>query len=40
MTKLEDLILIAQNIPYIEPISQNTNEWTSDELIYKSINIF
>lgn len=39
MTKLEELIVIAQNIPYIEPTSQNTNEWSSDELIYKSINI-
>ena len=39
MTKLEELMIIAQNIPYIEPSSQNSDEWTSDELIYKSIHI-
>lgn len=37
MTKLEELIILAQNIPYIEPISQKLDEWSSDELIYKSI---
>lgn len=39
MTKLEELMIIAQNIPYIEPSSQNSDEWSSDELIYKSIHI-
>jgi len=39
MTKLVDMIVIAQNVPYYEPISQNIDEWTSDELLYKSINI-
>ena len=39
MTKLEELIILAQNIPYIEPISQKLDEWSSDELIYKSIHI-
>ena len=40
MTKLEELMIIAQNIPYIEPSSQNSDEWSSDELIYKSIHIY
>jgi len=39
MTKLVDMIVIAQNVPYVEPISQNIDDWTSDELLYKSINI-
>jgi len=39
MTKLVDMIVIAQNVPYYEPISQNIDEWTSDELLYKSIKI-
>lgn len=39
MPKLEELMIIAQNISYIEPSSQNSDEWTSDELIYKSIHI-
>lgn len=39
MTKLVDMIVIAQTVPYVEPISQNIDEWTSDELLFKSINI-
>jgi hypothetical protein len=39
MTKLVDMIVAAQNVPYYEPISQNIDEWTTDELLYKSINI-
>jgi hypothetical protein len=39
MTKLEDLIIIAQNTPYIEPTIENIDEWSSEELLYKSINI-
>jgi len=39
MTKLVDMIVIAQNVHYVEPISQNIDDWTSDELLYKSINI-
>lgn len=39
MTKLVDMINIAYNVPYYKPYSQNTDEWTSDELLYESINI-
>ena len=39
MTKLEEMIIIAQNIPYIEPTSTNIDEWTSMELLHKSIHI-
>lgn len=39
MTKLVELILIAQNIPYVEPNSQTIDNWTSDELVFKSIHI-
>ena len=39
MTKLVELIIIAQNIPYIEPQSENMDEWSSDELVFKSIQI-
>lgn len=39
MTKLAELIIIAQNIPYIEPQSENMDEWSSDELVFKSIYI-
>jgi hypothetical protein len=39
MTKLEDLIVVAQNITYIEPINENIDEWSNDELLYKSIHI-
>ena len=39
MAKLVELIIIAQNIPYIEPQSENMDEWTSDELVFKSIYI-
>jgi hypothetical protein len=39
MTKLEDLIIIAQQIPYVEPSPVNIDEWSNDELLYKSINI-
>ena len=39
MTKLAELIIIAQNIPYVEPSSLNMEQWTSDELDFKSIHI-
>ena len=39
MAKLVELIIIAQNIPYIEPQSENMDEWSSDELVFKSIYI-
>ena len=39
MAKLAELIEKAKCIKYIEPKSQNIEEWTSDELVFKSINI-
>jgi len=39
MTKLVELIAIAENIPYIAPINPNIDDWTSDELLYESIHI-
>ena len=39
MTKLVDMITIAYNIRYIAPSNPNVDEWTSDELLYKSIHI-
>ena len=39
MTKLVELIAIAENIPYIALINPNIDDWTSDELLYESIHI-
>jgi len=39
MTKLVDIIAFARTIQYTEPHNPNVDEWTSDELLYKSINI-
>ena len=39
MTKLVDMIAFARNIRYIEPRNPNVDEWTSDDLLYKSIHI-
>ena len=39
MTKLVDMIAIAYTVPYIAPSNPNVDEWTSDELLYKSIHI-
>jgi len=39
MTKLVDMIAFARTIQYIEPHNPNVDTWTSDELLYKSINI-
>ena len=39
MTKLVELIAIAENIPYTAPTNPNIDEWTSDELLYESIHI-
>lgn len=39
MTKLLELIIIAQNTPYIAPNSENVEDWTSDELVFKSIQL-
>ena len=39
MTKLVDMIAFARNIRYIEPDNPNVDEWTSDDLLYKSIHI-
>lgn len=37
--KLVDLIKYAKAINYIEPSSQNSDEWSHDELVFKSIKI-
>ena len=39
MTKLADMIVIAENVPYVGPVNTNIDEWTSDELLYHSIHI-
>ena len=39
MTKLNELLLIAQNINYIEPTEPNDLKWSQDEVIFKSIHI-
>ena len=37
--KLIDLIVYAKTINYIEPSSANSDEWSHDELVFKSIKI-
>ena len=37
--KLIELIVYAKTINYIEPSSQNSDEWSHDELVFKSIKI-
>jgi hypothetical protein len=39
MTKLVDMIAFARTIQYREPRNSIVDEWTSDELLYKSIHI-
>lgn len=39
MSKLVELIAIAEKIPYIQPTNPNVNEWTNDEMLYESIHI-
>ena len=39
MTKLVDMIAFAYTVHYVAPSNPNVDEWTSDELLYKSINI-
>lgn len=39
MTKLVDMIAVAYTIHYTDPLNPNVDEWTSDELLYKSIHI-
>ena len=39
MTKLVEMIAMAENIPYIAPGNPNMDEWTSDEMLYESIHI-
>ena len=39
MTKLVDMIAIAYTVHYTDPLNPNVDEWTSDELLYKSINV-
>lgn len=39
MTKLTELILIAQNVYYIKPKTTDIDKWSSDELVFESIHI-
>ncbi len=39
MVTLENLITDAKNIVYIEPTTDNIDQYSNDELVYKSINI-
>ena len=39
MTKLVDMIAIAYTVHYVAPSNPNIDEWTSDDLLYKSIHI-
>ena len=39
MTKLVDMIAFAYTVHYVAPSNPNVDEWTSDDLLYKSIHI-
>jgi len=39
MTKLVDMIALAYTVHYVAPSNPNVDEWTSDDLLYKSIHI-
>jgi hypothetical protein len=39
MTKLVEMVAIAEQIPYIPPTNTNVDEWTNDEMLYESIHI-
>ena len=39
MSKLIEMIVIAEKIPYIPPTNTNVDEWTKDEMLYESIHI-
>ena len=39
MTKLVDMIALAYMVHYVAPSNPNVDEWTSDDLLYKSIHI-
>lgn len=39
MTKLIDMLAFARTVQYIEPHNPNVDEWTNDDLLYKSIHI-
>ena len=39
MSKLVEMIAIAEKIPYIPPTNSNVDEWTKDEMLYESIHI-
>ena len=39
MTKLEEYILIAKSVKYVEPYN-NRKDWTLDDYIFASIYIF
>ena len=39
MSKLVEMIAIAEKIPYIPPTNSNEDEWTKEEMLYESIHI-
>ena len=39
MSKLVEMIAIAEKIPYISPTNSNVDEWTKEEMLYESIHI-
>lgn len=39
MVNLVEMIQHAQSIPYISPNSENIDNWTNEEVLYKSIEI-
>ncbi len=39
MSKLVEMIAIAEKIPYIPPTNSNVDKWTKDEMLYESIHI-
>lgn len=39
MSKLVEMITIAERIPYIPPTNSNVDEWTNEEMLYESVHI-
>jgi hypothetical protein len=39
MTKLIELVVIAQNITYIAPTNPDIEQWSSNELLFECIHI-
>ena len=37
--KIVELIAYAKTINYVEPSCENSDEWSHDELVFKSIKI-